>query len=648
MAHTVDWGHTPDSPPAGNKIGLRGPSRPRLEELPEDEIKRHREFESRKHGPLDQPTLEALVVACFLRGPNDEKLEKTMRVVREQEAEAIYSSEIRGEYFENRFLGAVFESLRDRFCVLGRKLVGIDEKGVDEIASGQDPNQVEMYKDELHECYATLLVRQIRAPVLIEQMTMRRNNRTVEKLVAKYRADRRDPKVGSKKALADFRIGVMQQLADQEGAAIQEHDWIEDYHDIVNRLRDMKRNPEKYMGYKCGIKVIDDKTKGFRPGHLTVFVGAHGGFKSTMMINVAYGLWKRGYNVLYASLEMEADLMEVKLWCRATQRVSFSKVYSGAMSEPGDWEERGKIEQQLAGNDLDKAERQRLSMVLDNIKNATTGLDERNKGEAEDTVLIQRFYEERKNTQNRLKIINAGQSSKVKPSQIGSWLKEWEGRFKPDVVVIDYLALMAPEQPYPDRRDQELGDICKYLRQMGKQMNFAVVTAAQFKRAAIERIRKSGFDKLEKAQVGTDDIAGSNMIGADADEAFFLFREDGGNKLRVLTVKARHGVTDTEKGEVLQVVPDTCTIAGDDFIEDTSIRTGQITIRDGMDAFGKIQEYLKREKTPDDEAENLSAIYSTGFFGDGDLDDGSYDKQIDQGKRAANDPGFDDQGEEDF
>lgn len=609
----VSWGHdpAPARSDGGRSIGLQKPSssaagNPAAPQAPRDgdngaapPLPKPGDRSPRKYGPVDQVTLEAVAVATLLRGKNDEKLAQTMRTEREKEAEALAASGITGEYFEDSFYGAAFDAIREVY-LRDRQLVGINDLGVLGTAGGQDANQVEMYKDELHTCYATLLVRQIRASVIVKQMRRRHRSRKAERIFLKYQKERKDPKVGSEKALERFRQSVATDLADPDEAPVVMHDWMEDYGNLMSRLSDMKRNPEKYMGYKCGIKHIDDQTKGFRPGHLTVFVGAHGGFKSTMMLNVAFGLWRRGYNVLYASLEMEAELMEIKLWCRATKQVKFSRLYGGMMSETGDWDELQRIRARLESGDLGEDEAETLGLKKNTLETVLAHLDPNNKGSREDATLIREFYEERKSAKNRLKIMNAGQSTKVKPSQIARCLKDCENDFRPDVVVVDYLSLVAPETAYPDRRDQELGDICKYFRQLGKQRNFAVVTAAQFKRAAIERIRNAE-GALDKIQIGTDDIADSNQIGADADEVFMLLREDGGQRLRVLTAKSRHGQMDVDRGVTLQVKPDLCLIDSEDVIEDTSVRGSRVNVQEGMESLAKARMIMDKPATPDDE-----------------------------------------------
>jgi hypothetical protein len=102
---------------------------------------------------------------------------------------------------------------------------------------------------------------------------------------------------------------------------------------------------------------------------------------------------------------------------------------------------------------------------------------------------------------------------------------------------------------------------------MGALMGFHVISAAQYKRGAIERLRQHGMDNPDKAQFQTDDIAESNQIGADSDTIFFLWPGDGGNTLELFTPKARH-MAENSKGDTLQIDQDACTISED--IQSTS------------------------------------------------------------------------------
>jgi replicative DNA helicase len=593
---------------------------PKLVDLGDEGVQSDRSFRIKRHGMLDDVTLEALLISAFLRDADTDGLLED----RDKEAETVFSSAVRGEWFTNRFLGSVFDTFRD-FYRGNRSRITPDETAKFIAGSqGQTQDQANALGEEMHECLAARLLNRVRPEYLVEEMTQRYRTRTADRLYQEYVRKRKDPKVGPSKAIDDFRIECMQHLTNPAEGDIVAHDWIGDFGTTMASLKDMKLHPEKYSGFKCGITAIDDVTKGFRPGHLTVFVGAHGGFKTTTMINVGYGLWANKYNVLYASFETEAELMEIKLWCRATRAVSFSKAYSGLISESEDWQRIKELGAALEGNGLSDEEKKKLKAERDRLQEAVFGIKE---GNAE-MELFRQKYAEFMRAKNKFYIVNAGQSNKVRPSQLERWLKEMEGVFRPDVVIVDYLDLVAPETPYPDRRDQELGDICKYFRQMGKQMNFSVITAAQLKRAALDRMRKSGPNKPEKFQLGTDDIAGSHMIGADADEVIMLFREDGGNRIRMFVPKSRHGTPDVDRGKILQVDPDTCTIEGSDAIEDTSVRSSMMGPQDAARSMAEVKsgKYVVRGETDDLFApEDMKVIFGHGSMGTG-MDD--YDEQV--------------------
>ena len=80
-------------------------------------------------------------------------------------------------------------------------------------------------------------------------------------------------------------------------------DSAESYLKIVDKLEKQSKEPDNRIA--CGIKEIDDcMVVGFRPGTLTLTVADVGGGKTTMMLNMAFNLFKRNHNVLFIPLEM--------------------------------------------------------------------------------------------------------------------------------------------------------------------------------------------------------------------------------------------------------------------------------------------------------------------------------------------------------
>ena len=555
--------------------------------LSKEQYEKLSEFQVRQVGQLDQESLEAMMVGYLINDPDI----KNKQLTDTRNAELLLNSGIKGEKFENKTFGILFNDLISYYKTTRRTLTR-DEAGQYVVSLGYTHDQSIMYQSVISTCQGALISRRISVDILISRMKRFVLIKQAEKIVQEFSKQKNDPNIGIEKAIDNLRAGVNKKLVLNENSIIREFDWVDDCEKDVSWMMDMKRNPDKYRGCLCGISAIDKKTTGFRRGHLTVFVGKHGGYKSTVMMNVGYGLWEAGFNVLYASLEMEAHLVKGKLWCRGTKTVPWSRVYRGIITSPDDWGEFEYLSQKLKDNTINPDEKKKMQEKVNLLeealfKNQTYKVE---KGK-EDTTRIKEFAAKIKGRPNHFKIINVGQSQKIRTSQIEQYIEENLENFKPDVVIIDYLALVASDTPYPDRRDLEVGDCCKYFRKMGERLGFSVVTAAQFKRSAIERIRKYGFTNPEKASLGTDDIAESNQIGADADTVLMLWAEDGGNRLRVFTAKARHNIEDVDKGEVVGVRQDICMVADD--IGDTVVVADDISMSEGIEAARRLAEGKK-------------------------------------------------------
>jgi len=489
------------------------------------------------YGALDQPTLEGMIVGHLIGLPNTIKHDITG-------AQKIMDANVKADWFETDIIRNLFEAFMDRY-IETRTLLNTDELLQICINQGMTVDKANLYVQEAFRCVGAHKSRKIRIELLLERFLNHHLQKEMDKIYQEAVKMRSDSTKGPQKAWEHMRTRCVRDLIDARGAPLKDHNFAKGVPSLLTWLKDMKHHPEQYKGFECGIDAVDLKTQGFRPGQLCVFVGPPGGYKTTMMINLGYGLWEKGFNVLYASLEMEAKNLMLKLLCRAT-KLSYSILYGGSISEIGE------------------------------------------KGDQSDEFKIQKYYEYVDSRKNYFIVLNAGQSEKIKLSQLESWLYQQASLFKPDVVFLDYLSLLSPEVVNQDRLDVGYGDICKMSRAMGKNMNFSVVTAAQMKRSALDRLRKAGFDSPDKALFATDDIAESNMIGADADNAFVLWSKDK-TELNIFTIKSRYGECNNQKPDVLQIDYDTCTIAGTNQIESASVINAKKTMADAFNSLGTIK-----------------------------------------------------------
>jgi len=539
---------------------------------------------------LDQNAIEAMLVGNLIgkEGKNNYAADK------------IVEADITSDWFGNQTYADLFDSFRT-YYIKNRHLLNIDEAKLNyQGTSGRDNNEAAMFATSAEECAAFVGVRKVKIELLIERMIAFRSMKIGDKLYEQLKKDRVNPQIGPLKAFETFRQKCLRESIDNRGKIIEEYEFIKDGNKLLQWLEDMKDHPDKYKGAECGIDIFDTKTRGFRAGQLTVLCGTHGGFKTTTMINMAFGLWERKHNVLYVSLEMEAQNVELKLLCRGAQGLSYSTLYEGRIRRHTDPEFKPKYEEFLQRLEKTTNEEDRKK-VQEELNSFMGGLDNN---------IIKKYYEEQAEKKNILIVLNFGQSQKMKMSQLEAWLSDKVDIFKPDVVILDYLDLIEPEILNPNRLDVGFGDICKMSRAMGKNMGFAVITAAQMKRSALDRLRKHGLDSPEKAILGTDDISGSHMIGGDADNVFMLWRKDNGAELRVITAKSRYSSIDSQ-GVVLQVDHDRCMVADKGKIESVKSISNQMVYKDMCATMSTVKNptYLK---TDEEDAEEPPSIFNKG------------------------------------
>lgn len=110
------------------------------------------------------------------------------------------------------------------------------------------------------------------------------------------------------------------------------------------------------------------------------------------------------------------------------------------------------------------------------------------------------------------------------------------------VVVIDYLQLMAPSVR-GERRDLEVGEMTRALKQLAMELEIPVVLLSQLSRGVEARSNKRPL---------LSDLRESGNIEQDADVVAFLYREDyydhqkeGEHPMEVIIAKQRNGPTGT-------------------------------------------------------------------------------------------------------
>jgi len=260
-----------------------------------------------------------------------------------------------------------------------------------------------------------------------------------------------------------------------------------------------------------GIREIDfTMATGLEAGTLTLFCADVGGFKSAMMLNIGMNVWDQGHDVLFVPLEMH----RIQMWRRAMARDA----------------------------------RVNSRFLINNIKEKLT------KEHLAKMKSVQEGWDNRK-----AKFFIMQEPGNTTVHNIQKLIERNIDLIKPKLVVIDYVANLEAHKDRYGRNDLEIGDMLKKMRQMGKDLGFAVISGAQLGREALKRIRKDGANK-DKPTINSEDIRGSHEYSADADNIYAQLKSTSqpNQLLDLYCVKSRNGVTtfeDESVRAVLEVYP---------------------------------------------------------------------------------------------
>jgi archaellum biogenesis ATPase FlaH len=246
---------------------------------------------------------------------------------------------------------------------------------------------------------------------------------------------------------------------------------IRDY--ITKRRECPEDNPRVPTGFDAL-----DKKYFLTPGSYTIISGMINGGKTTLMFNLGFNMAKAGYNVCYVSMEKEAFHLILRL-TSLHALVDYNKIKNGGVGELG------------------------LSDVYYNkLIDATHDLE---------TRICPNFD-----------CIQLAQGTKL--SKILSEVDKIRARKKIDVLIVDYLGVIGFETNTIGRPDVDEHNISKRLQAYGKINQLVLIGASQLKTGSSKEIRnkakKATAENTSDIEVHTEDLAGSKMTIADADNGW--------------------------------------------------------------------------------------------------------------------------------
>ncbi len=243
----------------------------------------------------------------------------------------------------------------------------------------------------------------------------------------------------------------------------------------------MKERPEDFIGIQTGLSVIDDVTFGAQKGELWIVAAFTGEGKSIALMNfVWHAVVKQGKNVFVATAEMPKAQWRARLYNRHTQ--------DPALGIGG-----------LRANDIKRA-----TLTPDMEQAYLYALNDFNTNEDYGSCYILQLPHEATLEYLRAK------------------MNQYQARQNIDLLVIDYLSLMAAPRLRVSQRE-ELDDLLKHAKQLALTFNNGIgvplMTAHQVNRSSWDLAKKSGRYDLNA-------FAGTSEAEKSSDIAFWILSDD--------------------------------------------------------------------------------------------------------------------------
>jgi replicative DNA helicase len=217
-------------------------------------------------------------------------------------------------------------------------------------------------------------------------------------------------------------------------------------------------------GIPSGFKALDNILSGFQPSDLVIIAARPSMGKTTFMMNIAQHIaTKEQKSVGVFSLEMSKEQLVDRMFA--------------SMLAVDSWKlQRGK---------LDDSDFQRMGPIMDEL------------------------------SKSRIYIDDSVHSSLP---ELRAKARRLQMEYGLDIIMIDYLQLMSTgKASYAGNRVQEISEISRALKQLGRELHIPVVALSQLSRAV--ETRPGNIPQLS-------DLRDSGSIEQDADVVMMLYRED--------------------------------------------------------------------------------------------------------------------------
>lgn len=263
-----------------------------------------------------------------------------------------------------------------------------------------------------------------------------------------------------------------------------------DIRDTTERLRlydEIRKNPTKFTGIASGFTDLDVLTGGLQKSELMIIAGRTGSGKSLMLLNMAYNAWVAGQNIVYFTLEMPKIQIERRFDSRLTA-TTFLKVKTQQITE------------------------------------------------AEAETLKAKIQEEVGKRTNQFYIVDIPRGAS--PMLLESKIKQLQKKFKIDLIVIDYLSLMTPN-------NSKKKDLWEKVFELANDVKFSIARNFQIPVITAAQISGQGMNKQFGEEYDESDLALAKRMADPCDVILGLRFDKITKQAKMNVIKYRDGLLET-------------------------------------------------------------------------------------------------------
>ncbi len=258
--------------------------------------------------------------------------------------------------------------------------------------------------------------------------------------------------------------------------------------EYFERIEYLMQNPDAPLGLPTGFRDLDELFGGLQRSDLLIFAGRPGMGKTSFLLSLAMNAAKVGARIAIFTMEMGTDQIVQRFMSMETG-INTQKLRSGQLSQQ-EWA--------------------KFVQAIGRLSNLRIYIDD---------------------------------TPAVSPIEMRTKCRRMMHEHGLDLVIVDYIQLMSAGGGYENNRVQEISYISRSLKELARELDVPMFSAAQLSRAVEQRQDKHPV---------LSDLRESGSLEQDADIVAFLYRDsvyneatEFPNRADIIVAKHRNGPTGT-------------------------------------------------------------------------------------------------------